>query len=233
MKLYRRSVLAGAAALSASPKAFAQAYPSKPIKIIVPFAAGSATDLTARGLGAKLQDILKQPVVIDDKPDVHQAVALALEPWVERVECAATPDALAGLMAATRYDCALLDMNFAAGERSGREGLAALDMIIAADPALSVILMTAYGAVSLAVDSLKRGASDFLLKPWRNDALVAAVREAARRTESARAGTSLDALERSAIAGALDRHDGNIAQAASALGLSRPALYRRMAKHGL
>jgi tripartite-type tricarboxylate transporter receptor subunit TctC len=68
VKLYRRSVLAGAAALSVSPKAFAQAYPSKPIKIVVPFAAGSATDLTARGLGAKLQDILKQPVVIDDKP---------------------------------------------------------------------------------------------------------------------------------------------------------------------
>jgi tripartite-type tricarboxylate transporter receptor subunit TctC len=68
VKLKRRSVLAGAAALSASPPALAQAYPSKPIKIIVPFAAGSATDLTARGLGAKLQDILKQPVVIDDKP---------------------------------------------------------------------------------------------------------------------------------------------------------------------
>ncbi len=68
MKLYRRSVLAGAVALSASPKAFAQAYPNKPIKIVVPFAAGSATDLTARGLAAKLQELLKQPIVVDDKP---------------------------------------------------------------------------------------------------------------------------------------------------------------------
>jgi tripartite-type tricarboxylate transporter receptor subunit TctC len=66
--LYRRSVLAGAVALSASPKAFAQAYPNKPIKIVVPFAAGSATDLTARGLAAKLQELLKQPIVVDDKP---------------------------------------------------------------------------------------------------------------------------------------------------------------------
>jgi tripartite-type tricarboxylate transporter receptor subunit TctC len=66
--LYRRSVLAGVAALSASPKAFAQAYPDKPIKIVVPFAAGSATDLTARGLGAKLQEILKQPIIVDDRP---------------------------------------------------------------------------------------------------------------------------------------------------------------------
>jgi tripartite-type tricarboxylate transporter receptor subunit TctC len=61
------------AGLSAAPfvrpsSAAAQAFPSKPIKIVVPFAAGSATDLAARGLGAKLQDILKQPVVIDDKP---------------------------------------------------------------------------------------------------------------------------------------------------------------------
>ena len=55
MTLNRRSVLAGAAALTASPGAFAQAFPNKPIKIVVPFAAGSATDLTARGLGAKLQ----------------------------------------------------------------------------------------------------------------------------------------------------------------------------------
>jgi len=111
--------------------------------------------------------------------------------------------------------------------------MTALDAIKAADPALAVILMTAYGAVSLAVESLKRGADDFLLKPWRNEALVAAVREAAGRTEAARAGTSLDSLERSAIASALDRHDGNIAQTAAALGLTRPALYRRIAKHGL
>ena len=172
-------------------------------------------------------------LVIDDKPEVHQAVALALEPWVDRVESAASPEAVPALLAATRYDCALLDMNFAAGERSGREGMTALDMIKTADPALAVILMTAYGAVSLAVESLKRGAEDFLLKPWRNEALVAAVCEAAGRTKAARAGTSLDALERSAIVGALGRHDGNIAQTAAALGLSRPALYRRMAKHGL
>ena len=68
MKLNRRSVLAGAAALSASPNAFAQAFPNKPIKIVVPFAAGSATDLAARGLANKLQEILKQPIVVDDKP---------------------------------------------------------------------------------------------------------------------------------------------------------------------
>jgi tripartite-type tricarboxylate transporter receptor subunit TctC len=68
VKLNRRSALAGVAAFAAAPKAFAQAFPSKPIKIVVPFAAGSATDLAARGLGAKLQEILKQPIIVDDKP---------------------------------------------------------------------------------------------------------------------------------------------------------------------
>ncbi len=68
MKLNRRSALAGVAAFAAAPKAFAQAFPSKPVKIVVPFAAGSATDLAARGLGAKLQEILKQPIIVDDKP---------------------------------------------------------------------------------------------------------------------------------------------------------------------
>ncbi|MEK7688130.1 MAG: tripartite tricarboxylate transporter substrate-binding protein [Pseudomonadota bacterium] len=68
MKISRRTVLAGAAALSVAPDLRAQDFPSKPIKIVVPFAAGSATDIAARALGAKLQEILKQPVIVDDKP---------------------------------------------------------------------------------------------------------------------------------------------------------------------
>ena len=69
MKINRRAALAGAAALSIAPSiARADDFPSKPIKIVVPFAPGSATDIAARGLGAKLQEILKQPVIVDDKP---------------------------------------------------------------------------------------------------------------------------------------------------------------------
>jgi tripartite-type tricarboxylate transporter receptor subunit TctC len=64
VELNRRSALAGVAAFGAAPKAFAQASPGEPIKIVVPFAAGSATDLAARGLGAKLQEILKQPIIV-------------------------------------------------------------------------------------------------------------------------------------------------------------------------
>ena len=69
MKINRRAALAGAAAVTFAPGLVrAQEFPSKPIKIVVPFAAGSATDLVARGLGMKLQEILKQPIVIENKP---------------------------------------------------------------------------------------------------------------------------------------------------------------------
>jgi len=68
VKINRRAALAGAVALPFIPAARAQDFPSKPIKIVVPFAPGSATDITARGLAAKLQEILKQPVIVDDKP---------------------------------------------------------------------------------------------------------------------------------------------------------------------
>jgi tripartite-type tricarboxylate transporter receptor subunit TctC len=68
LKINRRAALTGAAALSVAPRAKADDFPNKPIKIIVPFAPGSATDVTARGLGARLQEILKQPVIVDDRP---------------------------------------------------------------------------------------------------------------------------------------------------------------------
>lgn len=68
MKLNRRAALAGAAVLPFASARAQDDFPTKPIKIVVPFAPGSATDTTARGLGQKLQEILKQPVIVDDKP---------------------------------------------------------------------------------------------------------------------------------------------------------------------
>jgi DNA-binding NtrC family response regulator len=174
-------------------------------------------------------DRLGAILIVDDDADVRQAAKLALTPHAARIDVMAAPDAIAPGI----YDCVLLDMNFALGERSGRAGLDALAAMQAADPALAVVLMTSYGAVSLAVEAIKRGAHDFLLKPWRNDALLAAVTAAAAATNAERDGAPLDAVERAAIEKALVRHGGNIAQAAASLGLSRPALYRRLSKHGL
>ena len=172
-------------------------------------------------------------LIVEDDADVRLAAKLALTPHAARLETLPDPDAMMALLAPGLFDCVLLDMNFALGDHDGRAGMTALDAIVETDPALAVVLMTSYGAVSLAVESLKRGAHDFLLKPWRNDALIGAVLSAAARTRAQRQDTPLEEQEREAIRKALTRHAGNIAQAASALGLSRQGLYRRMAKHGL
>lgn len=174
-------------------------------------------------------------LIVEDDVDVLRAARLALQPHVQRVETATSADGLRDALTATPYDAVLLDMNFTRGARNGAEGLDALAIVREADPTLAVVLMTAYGGVALAVDSLKRGAADFVLKPWRNETLVEAVLGAIDLTRTRRGSEAMDleTIERQAIEKALARHAGNISLTASALGLSRPALYRRMSKHGL
>lgn len=178
---------------------------------------------------------IESVLIVDDDADVQRAAGFVLAPHADVIVCSSSLDDMAMQIAAERFDAVLLDMNFALGDHSGRDGLSGLERIQAADPALCVVLMTAYGAVTLAVDALKRGAFDFVLKPWKNDKLIAAVLAAAEKTRAQRVANNLDldTVERATIERALKQCDGNIAQAATALGLSRPALYRRMAKHGL
>jgi two-component system response regulator RegA len=174
-------------------------------------------------------------LVIDDDADVLYAARIALSTSDVTTHLASSPASLESLLAMHRVDVVLLDMNFVPTQRHGDAGLDALARIQTVDPHLAVVLMTAYGSVALAVAALKRGAADFLLKPWRNDKIVAAVAAAAKITSARRAEARLDleGIERRAIEQALARCDRNISLAASALGLSRPALYRRMQKYGL
>ena len=172
-------------------------------------------------------------LVVDDDADVLKAATATLQGEGVAVEVAGSPDGLEARVA--DFDAVLLDMNFAVGARSGAEGLDTLARLQAADPALSVVLMTTFGGVALAVEALKHGAVDFVLKPWRNEALETAMRGASQMTAERRAGAALnlDDLERRTILRALAINDGNISHAAKALGLTRPALYRRMERHGL
>lgn len=174
-------------------------------------------------------------LIVEDDADVRRSARLALSSDSGQVSELGVGSEIESVLTSTSFDVVLLDMNFVAGERSGAAGLDALARIRAVDPTLAVVLMTAYGGVALAVESLKRGAVDFILKPWRNEKLAAAVRAAAEITRGRRATETqqLDTLERGAIERALARFHGNISAAAAALGLSRAALYRRMAKHGL
>ena len=145
-------------------------------------------------------------LIADDDADVCCAARLALAAQADAVEAVTLNDIEAEL-AKGGFDVVLLDMNFALGERSGRDGLDGLARIQRIDPTVSVVLMTAFGAVSLAVEALKRGAADFILKPWRNETLIAAVQAAAAQTREKREGESLelDGIERSTIEKALQR----------------------------
>jgi DNA-binding NtrC family response regulator len=174
-------------------------------------------------------------LIIEDDPDVECAARIALAGRFPRIDALVAPDEKLESRLTGGYDVVLLDMNFVAGERSGAAGLDALTRIHASDSTLAVVLMTAYGGVQLAVAALKRGATDFVLKPWHNEKLIASIDAAAKITQARRdtEAQTLDQLERGAIERALAKADGNISLAATALGLSRPALYRRMSKYGL
>lgn len=118
-------------------------------------------------------------VVVDDDPDVALAARLALRDLFERVETLASPAGLLSYLEREDPDAILLDLNFERSATDGSEGLESLRQIIARDPDAAVVIITAHGAVSIAVDAIKRGASDFVAKPWSNERLAATVRSAA------------------------------------------------------
>jgi DNA-binding NtrC family response regulator len=174
-------------------------------------------------------------LIADDDRDVLRAARVTLAPHFADIETTDDPHRVEGILSEREMDAVLLDMNFITGERSGREGLNVLTRIREIDLNLSVILMTAYGGVMLAVQALKQGAVDFILKPWHNEKLLEAVSAgvALTRTKRKMETLDLDQVEKETIERALARHGGNISLAASTLGLSRAALYRRISKHRL
>jgi DNA-binding NtrC family response regulator len=124
-------------------------------------------------------DKFELAVVVDDDPDVALAARLALRDMFERVETLKSPAELFSLLDDENPDAILLDLNFERAKTDGREGLDSLGKIMQADPDAAVVIITAHGAVSIAVEAIKAGASDFVAKPWSNERLEATVRSAA------------------------------------------------------
>jgi DNA-binding NtrC family response regulator len=118
-------------------------------------------------------------VVVDDDPDIALAARLALRDLFDRVETLSSPAELLPMLRKESPDAILLDLNFQRGATDGREGLGFLGRIMNQDPDAAVVIITAHGAVSVAVDAIKAGASDFVAKPWSNERLAATVRSAA------------------------------------------------------
>lgn len=135
--------------------------------------------------------------VIDDDEDILLAAQLVVRHLFRDVELFRTPEAAFERMRARQPDAILLDANFSRGATDGAEGFRWLDRIRHEDPDAAIVLITAHGGVQIAVEAMKRGATDFVSKPWSNERLTATVRNAAElrvsrrsaRTEKAKART--------------------------------------------
>jgi DNA-binding NtrC family response regulator len=122
-------------------------------------------------------------LVIDDDQDVLTAVRLLLKTEVKNVVTEKNPQNLRWLLKDV-YDVVLLDMNFTSSINTGNEGLFWLKEIRKIKSDVSVIMITAYGDIDLAVRSLKEGATDFVIKPWHNEKLLGIIKEALRKREN-------------------------------------------------
>lgn len=112
---------------------------------------------------------------VDDDRDVLHTAMLILEPYFQKVICIENPEKITELMLEEDFDVIVLDMNFTFGQTSGKEGLFWLRKILTLNPEAHVLMNTAYGDIKLAVDAMKEGAIDFLVKPWEKAKLLASV----------------------------------------------------------
>lgn len=117
-------------------------------------------------------------LLVDDNKSILSALEILLQFEYKTVNTISNPNQISSFPDLDSYDIVLLDMNFSAGVNTGNEGLFWLKEIRKKTPHTSVIMMTAYGAVDLAVQALKEGAADFILKPWNNEKLLATVKSA-------------------------------------------------------
>jgi DNA-binding NtrC family response regulator len=125
-------------------------------------------------------------LVVDDDTDVLYTAKLILRDLVAKVDTLSRPAYIPDCMRACRYDLILLDMNFSRGITTGQEGLEWLKKILEIDRETRVIATTAYGEIDLAVQAMKTGASDFILKPWNKEQLIASVRNSFGRPDQER-----------------------------------------------
>jgi DNA-binding NtrC family response regulator len=123
-------------------------------------------------------------LIVDDNPGVLSAGKLYLKRHFSDVDTARDPEEIPALFKDRRYDVILLDMNFNRTKNTGQEGFQWLERILDLDPTAVVVLITAYGDVELAVRAIKKGATDFVLKPWDNEKLLATLNSALRLKSS-------------------------------------------------
>ncbi len=180
----------------------------------------------------------KTALFLDDDADVLTAAELVLTRHGFDLIKAQTPDEARTALDAQPVDILLLDLNYSRGDTSGEAGLTFLRERMDRTPHLPIVVVTGHSGMAIAIEAMRIGAQDFVVKPWNNDRFLASIRAAIDSPRSLPAAAppkdlNLERSERELIKAALDRHQFNISSAARDLGLTRAALYRRMEKHGL
>ena len=132
-------------------------------------------------------------LVADDQADVLAALRLLLKGEGFSIETASSPAGVLKTIDSVEFDVVLIDLNYARDTTSGSEGLDLLTKIRSVDPTLPVVVMTAWGSVDLAVEAMRRGARDFIQKPWDNARLLAVLRTQVELAEALRRGRRLEA----------------------------------------
>ena len=135
-------------------------------------------------------------LVADDQPDIREALRLLLKGEGFETETVASPAAVMSALEAREFDALLMDLNYARDTTSGQEGLDLLSNIRAKDSTLPIIVMTAWGSLELAVEAMRRGAKDFIQKPWENARLLAILKTQIELSQALRKGQRLEAENR-------------------------------------
>lgn len=143
-------------------------------------------------------------LIVDDDSDVLTAVRLLLKQHVGEVITEHNPEQIPAILTKETLDLVLLDMNFKSTINTGNEGLYWLNRIKTIKPDLPVVMITAYGAIDLAVTSLKQGAADFVVKPWQNEQLIAVItgllsKKDRKKNAENNVGTDLELIGKSEV----------------------------------
>jgi DNA-binding NtrC family response regulator len=135
-------------------------------------------------------------LIADDQQDVIEALRLLLKPEGYQIDTADSPAGVLKAVDRREYDVVLIDLNYARDTTSGEEGLDLLARLRRADETLPVVVMTAWASVSLAVEAMRRGARDFVEKPWNNERVLAILRTQVELGRALRRTTRLEAQSR-------------------------------------
>ena len=141
-----------------------------------------------------------------------EALRLLLKPEGYLIDTASSPQQLLRAMELKDYDVVLMDLNYTRDTTSGEEGLDLLQRIHTADESLPVVVMTAWGSVKVAVEAMRRGARDFIQKPWENERLLSIVRTQTELGRAIRRGRQLEAANQALMA---DGHSPLLAESAA------------------